>query len=196
MTRKTLSIFAVVCMVALMMSTTAFSAPIVSYGVSGSSGNWNLDFSVTNTLGVNNMDIYFFGVALDPINQGSPTNWGTYNNFNPSYSWGGPNLNFGTGWLDFGTSIPDMIQNGETLSGFDVTVNTLDAPTSVQWYAFAYDWTGGGAQYLGNDHFWISTNPGFAGVAQGANSVPEPATFLLFGTGLAGFGLLRKRFKS
>ena len=37
----------------------------VTYTVSGSSGNWTLDFSVTNNLNPADMDVYFFGVYLD-----------------------------------------------------------------------------------------------------------------------------------
>jgi len=198
MTRKSFLIFILSCTVALMMSTAAFSAPIVSYSVSGSSGNWTLDFSVTNTLGVNNLDIYMFGVELPQINQQSPTpNWTAFGNFNPSVANFGPNIDYGTTWWNYKVSIPDMIQNGETLSGFDVNINTLDAPTSVLWFAAALDWTGGQASYPGTDYYYSATNPGFSGTGTDPvpTSVPEPATFLLVGAGLAGLAVLRKRSK-
>jgi hypothetical protein len=175
------------------MTTTALCAPIVTYNTSGSSSNWTLDFSVTNNLGVNDMDIYFFGVLLPAPNiTGSPTNWlpfGIYNSYNNT-------------WLNYGYSLPDLIHNGETKSGFEALVNTVEAPTSVQWFAVAWDWThttcdqfnvcyptAESVQYNG------AYNPYFEGTAT-SNSVPEPSTFLLLGAGIAGVGLLRRRFKS
>lgn len=181
------------------VTSTAFGAPIVYYTTSGSSGNWTLDFSVTNTLGVNNMDIYFFGV-LDPSGtiNGSPTGWSTNSSFSPN-SYGGSSTIYNDVWIDY-FSIPGWIANGATTSGFDVFDPSVAAPTSVQWFAFAYDWTRAGATYNGTDYFFVTGNPGFEGTATGGESgesaVPEPSTFLLFGVGLAGVGMLRRRFKN
>lgn len=56
-------------------------------------------------------------------------------------------------------SAPSAISSGEiafgaTMSGFEVEVNTLTAPTSVQWFAFSADFTPNGtAPYLGGGEF-------------------------------------------
>ncbi len=183
-------------MFSLVLSHVSFAAPLVTYTASGSSGNWLLDFSVTNTLGINNLDIYFFSI-VNP-NSGtamtSPTVYWIANNndsVNPS-GIGGPNITFNNTWTDAG-SIPDMIQNGETLSGFTTVFNTVSVPTSIMFNASAYDWVGDGvAVYSGSDYFGPNSNPVFVGTA---SPVPEPTTMLLLGSGLIGLaGYGRKKF--
>jgi hypothetical protein len=66
---------AVVAATALQGSLAEANPVDVSYTVTGSAGNWTLDFSVTDNLGGTN-DIYFFGVELSARDiVGSPTNW-------------------------------------------------------------------------------------------------------------------------
>ncbi len=177
------------------LSNGSFAGPIVTYTVSGTSGNWQLDFSVTNSLGVNNLDIYFFGI-VNP-NSGtamtSPTpNWiaNNYDSVNTS-GVGGPNITFNNTWLDADTSIPDMIQNGETLSGFTTVFNTASVPANITFNVSAFDWSGNGtAVYSGSDYYSSAQNPVFVG---NATRVPEPSTILLFGVGLAGLAIMRRR---
>jgi hypothetical protein len=188
---------------ALILVAPGFASPIVTYTVSGSSGNWTLDFSVTNTLGVNNLDIYFFGITNPdyPTTVSGPINWDIWPFLpvNP-YNWGGPNINFNVAWGGMGGSltVPDMIQNGETLSGFKSVYLTTDIPTNIQYIAYAYDWTAQTAVYTGTDYFnnfLYNRNPLFSGNATMA-PVPEPISMLLFGTGIVGVGgYLRRKFK-
>ena len=164
------------CLVAL-LAGTVYAAPTVSFNVSGSSGDWTLDFSVTNTLGDSN-DIYFFGVDLPAGITASPSVW------DPSASWnnslnGGSSTNYNNVWLT-NPSGGNVILDGHTLSGFDVHDTSATAPTSVQWFAYAANGT-----YLGGDNFYYAYNPGFEGFAS-PSSVPLPPSVLFMGTGILG----------
>jgi hypothetical protein len=174
------------CLVAL-LAGNVYAAPIVSFSVSGSSGDWTLDFSVTNTLGDAN-NIYFFGVQLPARDiTASPTGWDPdqWTSWNNS-GYGGSSINYNNNWISFGGEI----LNGQTLSGFGVHDTSATAPDSVPWFAYA-----AGGTYLGNDHFHTDGNPGFEGVA-GSSRVPLPPTVLLLGSGLLGLAGWRRLKKS
>lgn len=165
--------------VALAMGFAASNAVAdsASYTLSGSAGNWTLDFTFVNDLGVNDLDIYFVGFNLPGATYiSSPSGWSDYGGY----------AGYGVTPLNYGVSIPDMIQNGESLGGFKILSSSLSAPTSVGWFAMHYDWA----------HDGVSGNPVFYGDATVAvAAVPEPETYamLLAGLGLLGFVARRRK---
>src|ERR1035438_382432 len=114
---------------ALVLSFSLSANPInVSYTVTGSTGNWTLDFSVNNNIvGAANQDFYFFGVALSSTNiTGSPASFPAYVPFNPSTSWGGANITYNNVWLDTSLGSDGAALPGTTTPGFDVTITDAD----------------------------------------------------------------------
>ena len=159
-------------------------APSVSYSVSGSSGAYVLDFSVSASFD-DAMALYFFGVVVDTGRNiaGSPTNWdpNIWTSWNNS-GYGGSSNNYNNVWIDltFGSS---NISDGETLSGFQVNYTGSSAPLSVDWFAFGFN-----GNYNGQDPFFNRTdNPGFEGTAV----IPAPGALALLGLG--GIASIRRR---
>jgi hypothetical protein len=173
-----------------LLSATASAEPIVQYSLTGESGDWLLDFSVTNALGVDGLGIYFFGVRLPERDiVASPTGWDS----EPWPAWtntdyGGSSTLYNNNWINL--TLFD-IGAGATLSGFAARVTSMAEPTSVAWFAFAHGTDDGSIRYEGSDHFGRAENPGFEGVA---SPTPEPASVLLAATGLAIY--LRRRYTS
>ena len=185
--------------IALWLLGTSYQAladPIdVTYSVSGSSGNWILDFSFTNNLPGTN-DIYLVMVAAPNFTNivASPTGWG--------YTPGDKQFSYNVPWC-IGSCVaaqPDPvfgINSGQTLSGFELKVTDLVAPTSIGWMAYSlyYGASLRGPYYNGPGCFdgtCGTGNPGFEGVAV---ATPLPAALPLFASGLAGLGWLARRKK-
>lgn len=172
-------------------ATGAFAQrmPTVDYTVSGSTGNWTLNFNVTNHLLNGEGNIYFFGVLLDTGANltGSPNGWGQWNGgaqWN-NQGYGGSNTNYNNNWYT-NYQGPDYIVAGASLSGFTAISTDAVAPGTVKFFAFA-----AGGSYNGNDHFYTNQYPGFEGTA---NAVPEPATLAVLAVG--SLALLRRRKRS
>jgi hypothetical protein len=156
--RKNLVILILMVFFGLLSSANA--DPInVSYTVSGSTGNWTLDFSVTDNLIGTDQGFYFFGVSLSSDNNtGSPTDYGPWTP-QESAPWsntelGGSSVLYNDTWVDDGNSAPP----GTTTSGFEVTISDAVAPTAVGWYVF----TTGGIPYCYTP-LDCTLNPGFEG---------------------------------
>ncbi len=172
------------------LSALSLAAPKVTYQTTGSSGNWTLDFHVQNTLGVNNLNIYFFGVLVDPNGiVGTPGGWsGTTHPTWTFGSEGGSPTVYNDVWIIDPSKTTQTIQEGQTLSGFKVLDKAALAPTSVQCFAVAY---GFGAVYPGNDYFLSRVNPAFEETAT-PGAVPEPCTLAVLG-GMCGLAAFRRR---
>lgn len=158
-----------------LFSTGLLAQPIVNYMVSGTSGNYTLDFTINNSMpGTQGFDVYFFGVLVDGVVSGDPLG---YNSSNYStihtVETGGPAYNwpFNNAWIDpTYTALP----TGRILSGFGVSDTDQSAPTSVQYFAFGEN---NGMIYTGLGEVPDSSNPSnplFVGNA--VVVVPEPAT--------------------
>jgi hypothetical protein len=167
----------------------------VSYIVTGSTGDWTLNFSVANNLsGAPNQGLYFFGVDLSSANiTGSPATL-----FNRGGDWsnmpyGGSTIVYNNNWI--GGYTDGLRLPGTTTSGFEVTIADAVAPSSVNWFAFTADGTGTSSYTAGGNFFNNAFNPGFEGVSGGAgpSPVPEPARLTLTGFGLAGIATRYRR---
>jgi MYXO-CTERM domain-containing protein len=180
MSMRLMTAFVAVLLTAL-LTTAASAAPLVDVDITGTAGDWTLDFSVENTLGGTNA-IYFFGVQmLEHDVAASPTGWDP--DYNPTWSTaadGGSSTVYNNVWIT-PDPIPD-IPPGATLSGFVVHSDAANLPASIPWFAFSE-----GGIYTGTDHFYTSENPGFEGVV----TTPEPAALAL--VSLGGLALLRRR---
>ena len=169
----------------------------VTYTVSGSAGNYDLNFTVQNNLpGPPVEDIYFFGVKLSSFGiTGSATGFSPGNSMetwnNQQHVGAGTNITYNNLWNETGRDYNSLLA-GSTLSGFKVHITDLVAPTTVNWFAYATNtepiaqtYTGGGNLTGGST---MPYNPGFEGVATvaPAPSVPEPTSLALLVLGVIG----------
>lgn len=123
---------------------SAVASPVgVTYTVSGSSGDWIVNFSVTNNINAGQV-VYGFGIVAPTQDIANlPTGWQPCNNTctitTQNFSGiGGPNITFND-IFHTSPSSSDTILFGDTLSGFQAVFNTVSAPTSIEWYAFGLD---------------------------------------------------------
>jgi hypothetical protein len=190
---------AVVSLASWCQAAPAHAAPVdVSYTVSGSAGNWLLDFSVTNNLG-NTNDLYIFGVQLpahNPVGDPEPQ----FSAFNSNWSnaaYGGSSIDYNNNWISNNPALVN-IAPGQTLSGFQATVTDLSAPSTVNWFALALFGTDDGncgfnCVLTPQSPTW---NPGFEGSAVVAvAATPVPATLPLLASALGGLGWIGWRRK-
>ena len=186
-TNKTL--LALVAATLLGAAGAASAAPLgVSYTVSGSSGNWTLDFDVANNLAGTDQRVYFFGVQLDQSSPaGDPVSfdhsiWPTWNNA----GYGGSATVYNDVWISWSSGIAV----GSAVDGFLVHSTAAAAPTDVSWFAYAE----GSVGYYGADAFYKGRNPGFESLATPSTAaVPEPANRALLLAGLGMMGVVARR---
>jgi hypothetical protein len=151
------------CLLALgitTLSTSLFAQPVVTYSVSGSSGDYLLDFTVNNTTpGTQTQDIYYFDVGV-PSSSVTAAPGGFYVAGNDA-------------WVD---ETYTLLPTGTTLSGFDVLDTSATAPTIVPYFAYGYDF---GVAYTGPGNLdGDPQNPLFEGNAVVGAGVPDAAATL------------------
>ena len=190
MSSKTVAALAAALLIGVTGSASA--APVdVSYTVTGTAGNWTLDFNFANNLTGSSQYLYFLGVNLDPATasiSGLPNGFYTYSGWNGAYA-GGQNVNYALNWLDQGdyTQGPGV---GQSLDGFLVHDTATTLPSSIDWFAFGY---GFGSAYTGPGMSGGNIqNPQFQGSAS-VSTVPEPANVALLLAGLGLLGVMAKR---
>jgi hypothetical protein len=167
------------------MSSAQASPVDVTMTVSGSTGSWVYDFSVTDNLGGTN-DVYFFGVKLPTEDvTGSPSGWSQWNSGAPvGFTSSGTVYN--NNWEYHIAS--SSIAPGQTLGGFEVTDHSVNSLSGVQWFAYSV-----GGSYSGPGCSPCGTNPGFEGTAALTAAVPEPSTWAMMILGFAGIGAMTYR---
>jgi hypothetical protein len=206
-------LYAIAAVTLLGTTATAQTAPIdVSYTVSGTTGNWIYDFSVTNNLP--NNDVYAFGVSLSNANSvGKPVGWDNgLSGFN-LFNYGGSNTNYSNTWVTCPNASCPVdhplvnITSGQTLNGFRVSDAGLSAVLGVNWYVTTI---GTHLPYYQGDKCSFNCNApydnsGFEGRAlsvpsptggPATSTVPEPQTVWLLSTGflvLAGLSRQNRR---
>ncbi|MCB2107576.1 MAG: PEP-CTERM sorting domain-containing protein [Rhodobacteraceae bacterium] len=179
----------VALLIALLVSLFAGAAqalPVsVSYSVSGTSGDYTLDFTITNNMPVA-QNIYFFGVLLSardivgsPAGGWNPNSWVTWNN---TY-YGDTISNYNNNWIG------GYVTPGNSQSGFLVHITDAVAPSAVPWFMYL----SGSEPYLGGDNLNNTSNPGFVSGAETSVDVPAPGALMLVGFGLLGLHAARRK---
>ena len=167
----------------------ATATPVgVSYTLLGTPGDWTLNFDVVNNLWGSDQSVYFFGVAVDGSSITSSPATFSSGAFSPwtNSGFGGSSLSYDDTWISGG----HVIYAGDNLNDFVVHSDAVDAPTSVNWFAYT-----SGSELKGKGYFNNAFDPGWEGTATAiVGVVPEPASvaLLLAGLGLCGFMVKRR----
>ena len=200
----------------LVGSATAQAQPLrVEYTVSGSSGNWLLNFTLFNDFGgPSDMGVYWFGINTPSTSvTGSASAW---------WSNGASTVNAGSGTTyqnSWRTDMSTFLLPGQSMTGFAAQSFALAAPTSVGWFAYAFSDSyaqSNGGYDVGDNFNGLTYNPGFESRSTGfivqvnpgtltpppppptelnvpVTTTPEPSTYALMATGLAALGYLKRR---
>jgi hypothetical protein len=168
--------------VAICVGQASADPTLVTESTSGTSGDYTLNFTLTNNIG-GDQKIYIFGVSLDSGTDfaGSPPTFPAHYDAFSVAPYGGSSTIYNNTWLD---NVDAGLPTGVPLSGFAVHSTDTTLPASIPWVVLSF----GTTHYTGGGNFNSPTNPGFEGFVSTTQSVPEPSTFLL---GLLGsFGSL------
>ena len=179
----------------------------ISFGSSSSVATWTVD--INSPLHPNiKLDEFYFNLALDSgvtasLGNFAPSNspgkqWASVGGNNAAGS-GSADFDFGVGMTGGGSPNPNQVNNSTNLM-FDVSLDIGYWDAGIITNALLS--TGGGIPSPGAQmgaHLQSLNLTGGAtsdsGFASTAKPVPEPTTMLLFGAGLAGLGVFRKKFK-
>jgi hypothetical protein len=168
-------------LLALLLGFVSFLSPLgrgaqastvdVSYTISGSSGNWLYDFTVTNNIPNTNPGydfVYYFGAGVSPSGTTgitSPAGWSP--------------IPF-PGYAAYGNlSTPTNLAPGQTVTGFDFIDTSLAAQTSLSWIAG-----------VGTSSFTSYQ------VAGNVSATPLPPAWTMMLVGIVGFGFFAFRRNS
>jgi hypothetical protein len=106
------------------------------------------------------------------------------------------------------TDLGNTASTGLTNTGPFNNLNTSNSPFNIGDVNYSYFWSGtdgwafdGFDGYQHTDHDWdnyygLAVHSGDVAAGSGADPVPEPSTFLLFGAGIGGVALFRRRMKA
>ena len=158
----------------------AAAGPItVTESTSGTSGDYTLNFTITNNIG-GDQKIYIFGVSMDSGTNfaGSPPTFPTHLDGLSVSQFGGSSTIYNNAWLD---NVDAGLPSGATLGGFAVFSTDTTLPASIPWVVLSF----GQTPYTGGGNFNSDTNPGFEGFVS-TQAVPEPSTLILGLVGLLG----------
>jgi hypothetical protein len=186
--------------------SSAEAAPVeVTYTVTGTSGNWYLNFTVSNNVDSEYI-ISNFGVSADSRTwyESAPTYWQAWTSI-AGFNYSGQRFIFEINWTTGSSnSYSDKIDNGESLGGFVVHSTSVDMPASWYWYTNGRSPT----SYSGPGNYLYS-NPsiptkltfiGEASLSTGGNpntpanpSIPEPDSIFLVNLGLVSLFICSRR---
>jgi len=194
-----------------LLSSNAFAASvIVDYVYSGTPGDYLLNFEVTNNIPAPyNQKVYMWAVSATPEDpsRSGPSGWTL-----GSVTSGDGVIDYINGWYtDPWGGTPDYrIYTGASLSGFNLELASI--PNEMYFLAWAWPYSDVNEptsetdvlySYLADDTYkrTADRNPCIVGTVGpgsfvgggGGGVVPEPTSMVLFGIGLAGAALKRKK---